>query len=113
MIAVVIDHWILPDKLQQAKELFAENSRAIRKIPGLISRHVLQSRQDPSKWTAVIIWEDEKAAQTWKDSPEHVWDKYGEEPIVPTGTEYFRKYARAGSVQAKPTRSESFVVVDD
>lgn len=113
MIATVIEHWIHPDKLEQAKALFAENSRAIRRIPGLIARHVLQSKQDPLKWTAIMIWQDERAAQAWKDSPEHIWDKFGETPLVPPGTEYFSKYARAGSVQAKPTRSESFVVIPD
>lgn len=113
MIAVIIEHWIHPEKLEQARGLFATNSRAIRKIPGLIARHVLQSKQDPLKWTAIMIWEDEKAAQAWKDSTEHIWDLYDTAPIVPPGSEYFRKYAHAGSVQAKPTRSESFTVIGD
>jgi heme-degrading monooxygenase HmoA len=113
MIATIIEHWIHPDKVEQAKALFAENSRALRKIPGLVGRYVLQSKKDPLKWTAVMVWEDERAALAWKESPEHIWDKYGAAPIVPTGTEYHRRYGNADSVQAKLTVSESFVVVDD
>ena len=111
MIAVIIDHWVFPDKLEQARELFTENTRAIRKLPGLVSRYVLQSKKDPLKWTAIIVWEDEKAAKAWNDSPDHIWDRYGQEPVIPPGTEYFRKYGKAGSVQAKPGVSETFEVI--
>jgi len=113
VIATIIEHWIHPDKVEQARALFAENSRALRKIPGLVARYVLQSKQDPLKWTAVMVWENEQAALAWKESPEHIWDKHGVAPIVPAGTEYFRKYAAAGSVQAKPTLSEGYVVLED
>jgi heme-degrading monooxygenase HmoA len=113
MIATIIEHWIHPEKVEQAKALFAENSRALRKIPGLVARHVLQSRQDPLKWTAIMIWQDERAAAAWKESPDHVWDKFGAAPVIPPGTEYSRKYSNAGSVQARPTESESFLVIDD
>lgn len=113
MIAQIIDHWVLPDRLEQARGLFAENTRAIRKIPGLVGRHVLQSKKDPLKWTAVNIWENEAAIRAWGDSSAHIWDVYGKEPVIPPGTDYFRKYAKAGSVQAKPVVSESFELIPD
>jgi quinol monooxygenase YgiN len=112
MIAQIIDHWIHPDKLEQARELFAENSRALRKIPGLVARHVLQSKKDPLKWTAINVWKDESGPRAWGESPEHVWDVYGKDPLIPPGTEYFRKYAKAGSVQARPAVAEQFEVAE-
>ena len=111
MIASIVDHWVFPNKLEQARELFAENSRAMRKLPGLVSRYVFQSKKDPLKWTAITVWEDEKAVKAWDASPDHIWDSYGKEPIIPPGTEYFRKYGKAGSVQAKPTVAETFEVI--
>jgi heme-degrading monooxygenase HmoA len=113
MIAQIIDHWVFPDKQEQARELFAANSHAIRKVPGLIERRILQSKKDPLKWTAINIWESEAAARAWGDSPEHIWDVFGKTPVIPPGTDYHRKYATASSVQSKPAVSEAFELVAD
>lgn len=113
MIARIIQHWVFPDKVEQAKELFRANSEAMRKIPGLICRYIFRSASDPLKWTTIAVWADEEAAKAWADSPDHIWDRYGQEPVIPQGTEYFKKYGQAGSVQAKPSVAEAYNVVPE
>ena len=113
MIAQIIDHWVLPDRLEQARALFDENTRAIRKIPGLVARYVMQSKKDPLKWTAFMIWENEAAIRAWGESPEHIWDVHGKTPVIPAGTDYHRRYAGESSVQARPVVAEQFELMPD
>jgi quinol monooxygenase YgiN len=113
VIARIIQHWILPDKVEQARELFRANSEAMRKIQGLICRYTFRSADDPLKWTTIAVWADEAAAKAWANSPDHIWDRYGQKPVIPEGTQYFRKYGPAGSVQAKPSVAEAYHVVQE
>ena len=111
MIVHVLDHWIVPEKLEQARELFAANTKVITKIPGLIARHVLQSQKDPLKWTTIAIWEDEKGPKAWDEHPEHIWDRYGYPLQCPADTEYYKKYGNAGTVHTKRAVGEVFTVI--
>jgi heme-degrading monooxygenase HmoA len=113
VIVKITEHWVHENKIEQAKALFRANTEAMRKLPGLISRYTLQSTSDPLKWTTIAIWEDEESAKAWATSPDHVWDVYGKTPVVPTGTEYHKKYGQATSVQAKPVVGETHVVLPD
>jgi hypothetical protein len=111
MIVHLLDHWIVPEKLEQARDLFAANTKVICKIPELVARHVLQSRKDPLKWTTVAIWEDESGAKAWDAHPEHIWDRYGYDLVCPPDTEYYNKYAKAGTVHTKRAVGEVFDVI--
>lgn len=113
MIAKMNQHWVFPDKVEQAEALFRANTEAMRKIPGLMGRYTLRSASDPLKWTTITLWADEEAAKAWANNPDHIWDRYGQQPVIPHGTEYFRKYGQAGSVQAKESVAETHDVVPE
>jgi heme-degrading monooxygenase HmoA len=111
MIATIIEHELLPGKLEQAEALFAANTVHIVKMPGLVGRHVLKSKKDPLKWVTVTIWESQEAAQAWQEHPDHVWDVFNGRRRIPPGTEYFKKYGTATCVDARAATGETFDVI--
>jgi len=107
MIVQILDHWIVPEKIEQARELFAANTKIITKVPGILARYVLRSKKDPLKWTTIAIWEDEKGVEAWDKHPEHIWDRYGYPLECPKDTEVLQKLRRRrhGALEASRRRS--------
>ncbi len=69
MITMVVDHWVIPERLEEAKKVFKTNSDAMRKADGCVSRHVLISQKDPLKYTTVTSWASQEALGAWRQSP--------------------------------------------
>ena len=111
MITHVVYHWVAPGKMERAKELFEDNGRIIRTIPGFVSRQIWQSTSDPTKVAAVNTWEDEKSLQAWMDHPDHILDSYGTPLKGPAGSEYVRKYAQDGDFDSRPAESDRYEVI--
>ena len=111
MITHMVAHWVKPDQLQRARELFDHNGRVVQTATGFISRQILQSRADPLKWVAVNTWESEEALQNWMAHPQHILDSFGNPLQGPADSEYIRKYAQAGDFDSRPAESDRFEVM--
>ena len=135
MLVHVHNHFILPGKVEQAKDLFRENGRVLATIPGLISRQVLMSKNDPLRWTGINVWENDEAPKVWYNHPGHIHDetafrspsrKYDsitasvvqslkdDVPGIPPESDYYKKYGpNPGTVQSKPPESDWFEPLSD
>ena len=111
MITHIVYHWVLPDQIERAKELFEANGRVIREIPGFVSRQILRSQSDPLKWAAANTWQDEGSLQRWMEHPDHILDAFGRTLTGPADSEYVKKYANAGHFDSRPAESDRFEVV--
>ena len=98
MITLMAHHYVLPDKLDDAKATILENGRAMRSFPGFISRQTLQSESDPLKITTLVTWQRKEQYQVWLDSPERRSRMGG---------------GSAGSLWSRPVESEYFEVVPE
>lgn len=55
MVTLVAIHWVKPEDFEDRMKLFKANSK--KKAKGLISRQILQSKNDPHKITTVTNFE--------------------------------------------------------
>jgi len=70
MITVIVHHYVLPDRLQEADTRIRENGRRMRSFPGFVSRQTLRSQGDPLKVTTVTCWQSGEDRERWDQSPE-------------------------------------------
>ena len=106
-------HHIVAGKVEQALDLYHENTRRLRAAPGFISRTVLTSQNDPLKITTVNIWQDEQAAKSWSSSPTFVHDAYGTTVDIPQDSDYYKKYGQGPSIQSSHPEVERWDVMPE
>ena len=70
MLAVIVQHYVLPEFLQEAETLIRTNGRRMRSFHGFVSRQTLRSHSDPFKITTVTCWERREDREGWDQSPE-------------------------------------------
>ena len=113
MIVLIGRYFIREDRIEQAKDMFLDNSRGVRKVPGLISRTVLQSERDPLRFSTITIFENDEARLAWSDHPDHIHDDFKDHPIIPPHSEYFKKYGQTGSCYTRLPDGDRFEVIAD
>ena len=111
MITHIVTHWVKPDQVERALELFEHNGRVIKSVSGLVHRQILRSTTEPLRFTAINTWENEEAFQRWMEHPDHMLDSYGTTLSGPAGSDYFEKYKDAGDFDSRPAESDRYEVI--
>jgi len=68
MFVVIVDHEVVPERLQEAETTIMENGRRMRTSPGFVSRQTLRSRGNPLKITTVTCWQREEDREAWSQT---------------------------------------------
>ncbi|MBI4340290.1 MAG: antibiotic biosynthesis monooxygenase [Chloroflexi bacterium] len=69
MITVIVNHWVLPERMKEAEATIKENGRAMRSYAGFISRQTLYAQKDPHQITTVTNWQNQESYQGWTGRP--------------------------------------------
>lgn len=67
MITVIVNHYVLQERFQQADARVKESGRVMRSYPGFVSRQTLYAQQDPMQITTVTTWRSLEDYQRWDD----------------------------------------------
>lgn len=65
MITAIVHHWVVPEKLDTAKNLIQQTGKVMRSFPGFVSRQTLIAQANPLQISTVTCWETEQAYQGW------------------------------------------------
>ena len=111
MITHIVTHWVKPDQIERAIELFEHNGRVVKTVPGLVHRQILRSTTEPLKFTAINTWENDEALKQWMDHPDHMLDGFGSPLTGPVDSDYFKKYKDAPDYDSRPVESDRYEVI--
>ena len=67
MVTVVAEHWLNAGQADTMKRIFMEVSESARKAPGFVSRVILSSQKDSTKFTTITSWESQEAFDKWRE----------------------------------------------
>jgi heme-degrading monooxygenase HmoA len=67
MITVIAEHWINDGQVDKKDLIFKEVSASAKKAPGFISRFILTSQKDSTKFSTVTTWDNQEALDNWKE----------------------------------------------
>ncbi len=70
MITVIVNHYVLPERLQVADAAIKENGRVMRSYSGFVSRQTLYAQQDSLQITTVTTWRSLEEYQGWANRPD-------------------------------------------
>ena len=110
MITHIVTHWVKPDQVDRALELFEHNGRVVKGVPGLVHRQILRSTTEPLRFTAINTWESDEAFQKWMEHPDHMLDSFGTPlrgRLAPTTSRSTRMQATSTPTPPNPTATRS------
>ena len=61
MLTVIAEHWVNDGQIDKKDLIFKEVSASAKKAPGFVSRFILTSQKDPTKFSTVTTWENQEA----------------------------------------------------
>ena len=67
MITLIAEHWVNDGQASKKDLIFKEVSASAKKAPGFVSRFILSSQKDSTKFTSVTTWESQEAFDNWKE----------------------------------------------
>ncbi len=67
MITIVAEHWVNPGQMDKVNRIFKEVSEGAKEAPGFVSRHIMASQKDSTKFTTVTSWESQEALDKYRE----------------------------------------------
>lgn len=82
MIVTIVEVYVKKDKINEFIEVTLENHRGSIKEEGNIRFDVLQSLEDPCRFTLYEVYESEEAAKAHKNTPHYLKWRETVEPFM-------------------------------
>jgi heme-degrading monooxygenase HmoA len=77
VIAHVAYHWIKAERREAGLRKIIETGQGQRSQPGLVSRQVFVSIDDPLKVTSISVWQNQAAIDAWRRHPDYAIGRDG------------------------------------
>jgi heme-degrading monooxygenase HmoA len=68
MVIVILHHWVMPDKMAQARVRIDENGDAMAAAPGFRFRYRIENPDEPLKISTLTAWADDASHHNFRNA---------------------------------------------